>query len=250
MWKAKRAVSRSAIAVVSLALASCRGDKALVKSNPGEPASTCRGDGPKVATGRDPRIHDFEELVDPGPRRDWLLTDGEVSGAIVGFDHDGSHEVYLTNGHGGTSQQAIELRGDANEWLQLYYISGSCADVSAYSGISFWARTPGKTRFKALALFIDFDSLPAAHVTEGTCPAEHCPSPQVEISISDEWKLFELPWRDFVDPDDPNWMSDMRMEAFSLAFEPLSPEPAFIVVKIDDLAFLPKGSAAADASER
>jgi hypothetical protein len=208
----------------------------------GEPSiEACDGEG-EVANGTDAAIQDFEALDSADLESSQKITSqGEVAGGLTGVVSDsGDMQWSLVEGHGGDSAQALELGEDAAESpFSFMFVSGACTDVSAYDGISFWARSDNADEFITIAYFRNLQSTPSYTYFEGECSWKTCTLPLLEIALTEDWQKFDLYWDEFEDPDAPDGEDiDLRVQSFGLYLSPETNKPTDIFLQVDDVRFL------------
>jgi hypothetical protein len=91
----------------------------------------------------------------------------------------------------GDSTKAYRVQGSGHDqgvdlFAQLHHPQGDPADLSAYAGIAFWTRLDGSSGQLVVAL-----------TPSGRYFGAVDPVPSVELSVSNEWQNFELPFEAF-----------------------------------------------------
>lgn len=108
-------------------------------------------------------------------------------------------------------------------WAQLDHPSGRTVDLSAFSGVSFWARIEGEPRELIVALGDGRGFFGR--------PATVSPPPSVGVTVSDGWQQFVLGFEDF----------DADATAIA-SFDFVVPGGSPIDFWVDDLALVCRGS--------
>jgi len=189
------------------------------------------------AAGGAPLVDDFEDgdgvaLPSEERDRDWSF--------FRDFDRPGQRPrsliPELARRPGSPSRRALHLTGpELQDWgavLELAFAPHYCYDASAYGGLSFWARGPGR-----LVVGVRENRVvPTAW--GGTC-ADDCYNSHARIvNLSARWERYELPWAALrqrgyeMPPVDPTSLHSLQflVQAADTPFD----------FWLDDVEFLPK----------
>jgi hypothetical protein len=138
----------------------------------------------------------------------------------------------------------------------------SCADASAYKGISFWVRGTAPLSVFSFSISMENTELPNATnpAGGGTCPgtADTCkPVTKTNVPLTADWTQVQILWADFtpgmsgttaVVPNGNNitgfgWSVPLQFQldpaAGGDAAGPYIPVPASLELQIDEIAFIP-----------
>jgi hypothetical protein len=189
------------------------------------------------AAGKMPLIDDFEDadsrsVSAEGRGGPWMLHfDFDEPGTVQRFLRgEPRPESTPSNGH------ALHVTGpELRDWGALAHVlfgPHSCYDASAYAGITFAARGPGRI----------FAGIQVVDVTPrrwgGTCDKDCYNTHVARIDLTSSWQSFELAWDQFrqrgynVVPVDPTAIN-------SVVFQARAEDTPFDFW-IDDIAFLPR----------
>jgi hypothetical protein len=114
----------------------------------------------------------------------WFVTSDKVHDAgrwTIDPPRAGSTEARRVSGQGFASGVVL--------WLQLDHPSGRAVDLSAYSGIEFWARLNSAT--SAFVVSLNDGSLPSGAL------ADRSTLPSVSMTAGDAWQQVTLPFDAF-----------------------------------------------------
>ncbi len=145
------------------------------------------------APGGAPLIDDFEDgdgiaLPSEGRDRHWFLfhdfePPGQPSRRLV---------PELVRRPGSHSRRALHLTGpELNDWgavLELAFSPHYCYDASAYGGLAFWARGPGR-----LVVGVRENRV-VPTVWGGSCTADCYNSHARVINLTARWEHYAIPW--------------------------------------------------------
>jgi hypothetical protein len=164
-----------------------------------------------VPPSQDALIENFEDgdhQLYPGTERDgwWSVTHDATSGGLIA-PRPGN---FVTEAGGpAPSTKAVHLTASGfTEWgaslnVSFYYKGEvSCAhNASAFSGVGFWAKGPGKVRVSVNAASVATGSDVPGGVTGGRCRYE----PKVRfcwdvhgavVQLSSEWQWYQFAWNE------------------------------------------------------
>jgi hypothetical protein len=213
-----------------------------------------------------PGIADFEAYEGQMPLGEWSLPLGDdtATGIFTGPFGYGDDEVNVEGdetaitfamvpGHdseyalGIADPLADEYGGGMGMWLS------ACLDVTAFTGISFWARGIAPTGEAKLSLMMNetTSTMPSSGTKKGTCDgtdtgdAPTCVHPTYMFPVTDEWTEVRVPWSEMtagravstpVVPDGHNvWQ--VQFDIALMWTDDGTPIAAEYDLQIDDLAF-------------
>jgi hypothetical protein len=146
-------------------------------------------------------LEDGDEVIRPADQRRgfwWTFGDEGCPG--------GAEDVTAPPGAGNPSRFAARVGAkNCSSWgfgmgFPLNWHSGRCAyDVSAYDGVTFWARAgDGTADLPIKFVFGMRETLPREHGGDGTCEPPKCwDEHAVRITLGRDWKQYSFVWADF-----------------------------------------------------
>jgi hypothetical protein len=165
-------------------------------------------------------------------------------------------------GHPPSQWAVSETSMGARVWGMGGGIWMSCANASAYKGISFWVRGSGPLNVMSFSLDMQSTVMPDVNNAAGggTCPGtkETClPAKKADIPLTADWTQVQILWADFapgmsggtaVIPNGDNitglgWSVPLQFtlspSAMGDAAGPYMAVPGDLVINIDDVSFIP-----------
>jgi hypothetical protein len=165
-------------------------------------------------------------------------------------------------GHPPSQWAVSETSMGARVWGMGGGLWMSCANASAYKGISFWVRGSGPLNVFAFSMDMQGTVLPDAAnaLGGGTCTGtkDTClPAKKTDIPLTADWTQVTIMWADFtpgmsgttpVVPNGDNitglgWSVPLQFQldpsAMGDAAGPYDPVPGDLVINIDDIQFIP-----------
>jgi Carbohydrate binding domain (family 11) len=191
-----------------------------------------------IGTGGDPLIDDFEDgnarlLLRDGRSGAWVA-EGDRTGKQTPSPSQTAFPIRASDA-GRSGHFALRLRTERltgnGAGLRADFAPAHCYDASAYAGIAFWAKGPGRIHFGLT--MVDVMEAKWGGLCEKDCYDRHF----IPADLTPEWRRYTARWEDF---EQAGWGHQVAFDAkrlLSMDFTVQNPDTP-IEFWIDDIEFL------------